>query len=268
MQACEWTCSEWGSECKKLETLVLLRNQEVQTLFGDNVKIVSITGGVYVEIRFPRPYTLDIGEYGEPATWLAMFDLLQSSVFHGRAGLVKTETTTNLPAQPQPEYNLSESFDWSEGRYIKRWEKLWIPQESFTIQHAMEGVPYGICSDVTKPNTGNIVNALAGGTGNINTETGAISTTCTPYAVSVDDGPVWHGFRHIAPPRPWYINLGSRRPITLKENENLELQMAFAAENPGSDCFPGEANPCDLDSSLLPCQLRFIPNVMLTLQYG
>lgn len=280
MQACEHTCFEPNETCTSRVVLSLMRNGDLQTLFGDNVKIVSMQGSIYVDPLWVLPYQVTgvpvecgNGQYGVGPAWLAFMNIYSRSIWQWRAGMIKTYSTSVSPASPTPDYNVDNSFDWSEPGFMKRWEKLWFFREELGIDHMVQGALYGVCgtSNVSKPNTGALVNALAAGTGNINTETGAITTveTCTPFGQNTDLGPLQRSYRTVRQPAPFRMSVNTRRPIQLKENENLEIQCAFSTLFPGPDCFPGEVDDCMLDCmGGAACTIRLIPNITMTLQYG
>jgi len=273
MQACEHTCFAPDQvECSSRLTFALLRNEDLQTLFGDNVKIVSMQGSIYIDPVWVLPYehlaNCIAGTYGNPAAWIQFMNVYARTIWQFRAGMLKTYTST-VEVGPRPDYNVADSFDWSEPGFMRRWEKLWFMREELGIDHAMQDAPFGVGCDVSKPNTGALVNALAAGTGNINTETGAITTVCTPWAFNTADGPATRAYRTLRQPAPFRMAVNSKRVITLKENENLEIQAAFTTLFPGSDCFPSEFDDCMLGcQGGLACTLRLIPNIVMTLQYG
>lgn len=269
MQVCEHTCVlEDGENCTTSMTIALVRNTELQELFGDNCKVARISGAVHIDPWYPPPYTIASGEYGETSDWLTHMNLLSRTILQGRAGLVKTMSNSEDPTNPLPDYVIANSFDWSEAPWIRQWNHMWINKETYSVHHRLEGAPLGVCSDVFKPDSGSVVNALAAGTGNINTQTGAIGTTCIPIFETTDDGNADVGIRTLPPARPWRIPLNIRKDITLKENQNLEMKLSFSTLSAGTDCYPFEDDPCELTAHGFPCLFRVIPNVMLTIQYG
>lgn len=274
MQACEHTCVPVEtSNCTTNFTIALLRNVDLQQLFGDNVKIVSMRGNIFIDPMFHLPYAVDsncvTGLLGDPASWLGFMNSQARSIWQFRAGMIKSYSELNFPNDPQPNYQVENSFDWSEPSYLKRWEHLWFHREDLGIDHIMQNAIQGICANVSKPDTGAILNPLAGGTGNINTQTGAISTVCGAVGEPLNTGMPQRAYRQIRQKAPYRMSVSSRRVITLKENENLEIQCAFSTLFPGTDCFPTEEDTCMLDcEGYPPCIIRIIPNVLMTLQYG
>lgn len=274
MQACEYTCLPPEQvNCTEVFTLALLRNTDLQSLFGDNVKVVSMQGNVFFDPLWTLPYSVDSncvsGILGDPASWLAFFNATSRTVWQLRAGLIKTLSATTSPASPVPDYDVSQSFDWSEPAFMRRWNHMWFMREELGLDVEMQGAVRGICANVSKPDTGALVNALAAGTGNINTQTGAITTDCQTFLVGGNNGSPQRGYRTLRHPTPYRMSVNSKRVISLQENENLEIQGAFSTLFPGADCFPTETDTCFLDcSGLLPCTIRIIPNILMTLQYG
>lgn len=276
MQACEHTCvPNEGPSCTTHFQLALLRNEDLQNLFGDNVKIVSMRGEVYIDPLWVLPYGVDSncvgGILGDPASWLAFFNTYARSIWQFRAGMLKVFSGSfeGPTTDPVPDYQVDNSFDWSEPSYMRRWEKLWFFKEGLELDHPMEGAFLYGYGNVTKPDTGALVNALAAGTGNINTQTGAITTAGTAVFRSTNTGHPQAGIRRISAPQPYRMSVNSRRVISLKENEGLEISCAFSTLFPGPDCFPTESDDCMLDCmGGLPCIIRIVPNILMTLQYG
>lgn len=275
MQECEHTCLEPDFPlCTTAFRIAILRNSELQSLFGDNVKIVKMQGSIYIDPLMQAPYGgLDsncaTGIFGDPDAWVPVMNLYAKTIWQFRAGLCKVYSSTlDVGGSPTPDYDVSKSFDWSEPAFMRRWEKLWFFREELGMEHPMEGAFLYGYGDVSKPNTGALLNPLAGGTGNINTETGAITTAPVSVFRSSNAGFPQAGFRYLRQPAPYRLSLNSSRVINLKENEGLEIQAAFSTLFPGADCFPGEADACNLDCNALPCLIRIVPNLILTLQYG
>lgn len=269
MQACEFTCvAADPQQCIQEMTIAILRNVDLQESFGDNCKVASLRGSVWIDPWFPLPYTIAQSEYGETSQWLAYMNFMSRTVFQGRAGLIKTLSNSDDPTNPMPDYHIDNSFDWSEAPWIKQWNHMWFNKETIALDHRLEGGLLGICSDVFKPDSGSVTNVLAAGSGTINTQTGAIGTTCIPIFEVVDDGAPNLGKRSIPPMRPWRIPVNIRKPITMRENQNLEMKVSFANLFPGADCFPGEEDACEIDTPAQVCIFRVIPNIQLTIQYG
>lgn len=276
MQACEYTCLAPDPECTTPFRIALLRNVDLQNLFGDNVKIVRMQGSIHIDPLWQLPYAVDSncvgGILADSASWLAWINSMSRSIWQLRAGMCKVvSSTTDVGGSPTPDYDVAQSFDWSEPAFMRRWEHMWFFKETLGLDAMMSGAHIGVCSNVTKPDTGSLVNALAAGTGNINTQTGAITTACqvVSQALADNSGPPQRAYRTLPPPRPFRMSVNSSRVISLKENEGLEIQASFGTLFPGADCFPGEEDSCFLDcSGIIPCIIRIIPNVTMTLQYG
>lgn len=267
MQACEHTCVEDSGLCTTDIRISILRNVDLQQLFGDNCKVANIRGSVWIDPWFKPPYSITNQEYGEDSDWLVFADLMSRTILQGRAGLIKTFANSDDPTNPLPDYLIHDSFDWSEAPWIKQWNHMWFCKETYQIQHQLQSSTT-IIGLVSKPDTGSVVNALAAGTGNINTQTGAITTACFGCTPGNDDGPLQAAYRTTPAIRPWRIPINIRKDITMKENQNLELAVSFSSLHPGSDCFPAEDDLCEVNGHAFPCIFRIVPNVMLTIQYG
>lgn len=276
MQECEHTCLTPDVPlCTTTFNIALLRNTDLQGLFGDNVKIVKIQGSIYIDPLMGVPYGLldsncVAGTLGDTPSWLAVMNYHAKTIWQLRAGMCKVFSSTNdIANSPTPDYNVSQSFDWSEPAFMRRWEKLWFFREELGLDHPVEGAFLYGYGNVSKPDTGALVNALAAGTGNINTQTGAITTAPAAVFRSSNTGHPQSGYRYIRQPAPYRMSVNSSRVISMKENEGLEIQAAFSTLIPGADCFPGEEDACNLDcQGALPCIIRIVPNILMTLQYG
>lgn len=273
MQACEFTCSAWDpQDCKSRITFDLVTNSSLQTLFGDNCKVVDMRGGVWIDPWLYTPYDISAngvtGAFGDPAAWLQFFNLYSKTVLQGRAGLVRTQATASAPGAFLPDYYIDDSFDWGDGPWMKTWNHMWFMKENWTLDHMQQSAVMGICSDTSSAGGGSALNPLAGGTGNINTFVGPTSTVCTQVQASTTNGQPQRAYRQLANPRPWYISLNRRKPITLKENQALQLDCAFSSLVPGTDCFPTEADDCQVENTSIPCLMRLFPNVTMKIQYG
>lgn len=271
MQACEHTCVFDQGLCTSDMRISILRNAELQSLFGDNCKLASIRGSVWIDPWYKPPYSLLNSEYGESSDWLPFIDLMSRTILQGRAGLIKTFANSDDPTNPLPDYRIQDSFDWSEAPWIRQWNHMWFPKESYTLQHQLDTTITGIQSvnNVQKGADVN-VNALAAGTGPVNVNIGAITTTSAAvlHTLGTDAGAPQYASRHIPAMRPWRIPINIRKDITMKENQNLELAIAFSSLHPGNDCFDIEDDPCEVNGHAFPCIFRIVPNVMLTIQYG
>lgn len=268
MQACEHTCvEEDGESCTTNMTVVLLRNVELQDLFGDNCKVARISGALHVDPWFFPPYTIGGGgEYGETGSWLTYFNLMSRTILQGRCGMVKTQSNSAEPDNPQPDYVIADSFDWSEGPWMRQWNHMWFPKETLAMDHLMQGNSLGICSNVSKAST--IVPPTVTGN-NPGWVDSAIVTVCNTEFEGSDAGAPQLGHRSLPPMRPWRIPLTWNRDITMKENQNLELKLSFSSLSPGADCSPLENDICEIGTGhAFPCLFRIVPNVLLTIQYG
>lgn len=246
MQQCEFTCVEIaGESCVTNESIILIRNSQLQQDFGDNVKVVSLRGSVLFRPLPKVPFEADAadcdaaaipGVYGDYSAWVGFFNRMRNTVLQMRCGLTKTLTTSGTPLGFEvPEYFLDESFDWSEGNFLRKWEHFWITTERYSIDHLQQAAQLGNGS-----------------------------------TASSENGQIQHGFRHIDGWRPWRIPLNIRRTISLKENENLEMPFALAHLSAGADCNPlgPTEDPCQQGCQFSACMLQVFPNIVATIQYG
>lgn len=275
MQACEHTCLAPDPECTTTFNIAMLRNTDLQSLFGDNVKIVKIEGAIYIDPLMGVPYGLldsncVSGTLGDTASWLAVMNHYAKCIWQLRAGMCKVVSSTNdVGGSPTPDYNVSQSFDWSEPAFMRRWEKLWFFREELGLDHPVSGAFLYGYGDVTGGGGGALLNPLAGGTGNVNTFINPNTTAATAVFRGSTAGHPQAGQRFIRQPAPYRMSVRSSRVIALRENEGLEIQGAFSTLFPGSDCFPFEEDSCNLDCmGALPCIIRIVPNITMTLQYG
>lgn len=268
MQACEHTCVEESGLCTTDFRISILRNTELQSLFGDNCKVASIRGSVWIDPWFKPPYTIAQQEYGEASDWLVYMDLMSRTILQGRAGLIKTFANSDDPTNPLPDYRIHDSFDWSEAPWLKQWNHMWFPKETYELEHPLEGAFLYGYGNVTGGGGGQLLNPLAAGNGNINTAIDPNVTTPTAVFRSSDEGYPQTGRRRSPALRPWRIPINIRKDITMKENMNLELAVSFSSLHPGGDCFPFEDDLCEVNGHAFPCIFRIVPNIMLTIQYG
>lgn len=266
MESCEYTCSPADPEtCFQEFTVAMLRNVDLQALFGDNCKLASIRGSVVVDPFFTPPYSIAQSLYGSSPAYLAWMNFMSRTILQGRAGLIKTYSNTDDPGNPLPDYHIDRSFDWSEPNWIRTWNHLWVMKEDITIHHRPNTAVVGVCPDHSQ--AGYIVPPWATGSspGYI---VPAASTVCTTLYENGQAGPPSDVERHMRAVTPWRIPINIRRDITMKENENLDLKVNFSSLAAGGDCFPFEENPCEMGDAALICTFRIIPNIQMVIQYG
>lgn len=268
MVACEYTCVAADPlSCFQEATLSIIRNVDLQALFGDNCKVASIRGSVVVDPFFTPPYSQNLSIYGSAPAWLAWMDFMSRTILQGRAGLIKSYSNSDQPTNPLPDYHIDNSFDWSEAPWMRQWNHLWVMKEDITIHHRPNTAIQGICPNHTQ--AGYLVPPWATGTSPGYIVPPAV-TSCSTIFENGQAGPIADVERHMKAVTPWRIPVNIRRDITLKENENLDLKVSFASLFPGTDCFEGgELDNCEIgNGNAAICTFRIIPNIMVTIQYG
>lgn len=259
MSQCHYQCIEWTpGNCKTNVLLGFLENEDLQSLFGDNCSVAALRGSISFLPIWQVPYDRVSNSRDNGAFWNAYINNLDGTIIQARCGLKRSEVT---PAFPDGLfYDPADSFNFSDGQWLKLYNHQWSLESEKSAHYYPVSAVYGICPTVTSSNS-----ILTDGSGTID----GVDTTCT---IGIKTAPVTPTTPQlvtvtIPPVKPWILPINYRRKIRMKENEELNLHCAFERLFGDSTCFPGEANPCGIESGGLPCNIKMVWNLRALIEY-
>jgi len=213
--------------------IILIDNSSLQANFSDRARVKRIVGDVFWEAGFGTAIQ-------DPAQAVVGNFSIGTYQFFG--GLRKDDTSNGLPFGQTYEPMMND-FDFSEAEWIKTWQRAHLSQNSSSISFAdMSNMTFPIWRNDTHT-TGAPMNILADGSGIIE-----IVTTGESDCIPCENGSVQTTLANAAGPALGHFHIDFRRTISLRENEQLMLQLgflfpylssAFAANDPTLRFFGG-----------------------------
>lgn len=203
--------------------LILISSSTLHNVFSDRARVVRVLGDLWL---WPT-ITPDGSSFDKLAIAAA------GSQFQGFVGLrrhdtnpleIANESLNYIPRPLQSDSSHDHAYDLSESQWKKTWQHTWFPSYRFGIQgfSAQFNLSFPVqCNDVHTTGVGD--NDFVDGTGTIN-----IETTCnTPDCVACpqDLGDVALVGQMPGLPGPWHVHVDYRKPISLREDQELEIDM-------------------------------------------
>lgn len=193
--------------------IILIGQPSLQAIFSDRCRVRRIVGDIWWEPVFGVPLQ-------DPAAApSADFALNAYQAFYG---LRKDETSDQQPFGLQYDPIMSDA-DFSEAQWIKTWQHAQTGSIAQTIQLTdMSTMQFPVqCNDVHT--AGILDNSFTNGTGTINIETDCLEPTCK----NCENGTVQTSGYSANTPRLGHFHIDFRRAISLRENDQLMLQLGF-----------------------------------------
>lgn len=228
---CESPPCELPECCSQLVTLRLLSNDQLESTFNDQVTVVSIFGDLWYRTEV---LLQNIGRPCSSASAEA-FPNLQEYVSRyaeqWSLGLMKfnqaqqpfdRDAAADIPVNF---FNLTTplfSYDWTENRWLWQRARFFQPVETAQDFWITEGSKIGCVGNTSG---GDSENDLSEGTGIINTHITTSIQNCTVDATESCTSWQQRSFSARLPPMH-HTRLAIRRHITLRADDNLDLQIA------------------------------------------
>lgn len=226
--------------CASTATFTLLRNstspgpqiiENINNLrgYGGTVTLVRIYGDIWFRSHLAFPTGGDLCLPQSPPT-LEQYARRYGETWHwGLRKYNETMAEQNSDSDTAADVaNAWYGYDWTEAKWLWQRRKFWAPiitQQNFFLQ---DSTVIGVCANVTGTGGGggSLVNSLASGTGNINTDVSDIDvhTTCNPVFYSPEGCDKHYQVLQAREP-PWHhVRVSIKKHITLRADERLDLQ--------------------------------------------
>jgi len=195
--------------------IILVDQTTLQDQFSDRARVRRIVGDIWYYGTFLTPLQ-------DLAAAIAADSALDT--FQNFTGLRKDETSFGQPFGTPYEPMLND-FDFSEAEWIKTWQTA---QANVLDRSVGAASIAGVNFPVAESNV-STTNAACVGQNNFVTGTGTIcvETTTDVNCYNCENTAVPINNVHGRAPRLHHFHIDHRRPIRLRENEQLMLQMAF-----------------------------------------
>lgn len=257
---CVSRCVEFGaSYCEEPSLKIpIMPAGALQQAFDDDITIAKMVGWINwcpSWRALPACATLDTLDQQSAHQWPIYF----------RAGLYKQDVPLAQQGQPTV-INPIASTDWSDERPLREWNHIWQPVGSRSVQIFQPGYPIGVCGDTTRAQ----YNTPA-------TSSGSQPLFSVP-AIETDCDIYYQGAEECIPaviestyqkPRYWKMSLNRRKPIRLRENDDLSIFANWSMPRPDAGAGPNCEDVCEeFNDGENPCKMRFIMVLKLLIQYG
>lgn len=224
--------------CENVLELNLVSNTTLESFYQDSFTIVSLYGDVYFRNNLAAPRASQLCNPANDLFWSVYANTYRESYFLGLRKHLLSQDTVEQDLDPA---NLTTDFDWLESSPPWIWNRsgVWGPREKHNQTRLTQGSIIGTCSDTSG---GSLLNALVGGTGNINTQ---VTTTCDVKQAPSEGCPQVFNAIEVDMP-PWHhYRLRIRKHIRMQRDQALNLHLDMRLPSaldgfPAFNCFdPG-----------------------------